>query len=50
MNSLFGSKKGGGDSSLLTSLSEIQANVHLKIQLLSDEMSQVHEVLEHLKV
>ena len=48
MNSLFKPKK--GENSQIESLSEVQAKVHLKIQLLNDELNEVREVIKHLNV
>ena len=48
MNSLFKPKK--GEASSIDSLADVQARVHLKIQLLNDEISEVRAVINHLNI
>jgi hypothetical protein len=46
MDSIFKPKK--GEISPIDSLADVQAKVHLKIQLLNDELNEVKEVIRHL--
>lgn len=48
MNSLFKPKK--GEASPVDSLADVQAKVHLKIQLLNDEITEIREVITHLNL